>query len=178
MHLVRSYMASLLSKQTSLGEPRIAASQICRHWPACKVPAAIAEACVHAFDFSSCLLSSGYIISTMLLRSAARRHGLFAGQWMKNTPTCRNYSALQSSIKITSTPAPHSGSITILSLNRPQARNALSKQMLGELNGVIEGLHREAGKGGTRALIIASESDNAFCAGADLKERVGMSQDE
>ncbi|KAK3708118.1 hypothetical protein LTR37_011622 [Vermiconidia calcicola] len=114
----------------------------------------------------------------MLLHSAARRHGFLAGQWLKNTMTCRCYSALQSSIKITSTPAPHSGSITILSLNRPQARNALSKQMLGELNGVIEGLHREAGKGGTRALIIASESDNAFCAGADLKERVGMSQDE
>lgn len=30
----------------------------------------------------------------------------------------------------------------------------------------------------TRALIIASEVESCFCAGADLKERVGMSQDE
>lgn len=90
----------------------------------------------------------------------------------------RAYSALSSSIKISSVPAPHSGSITVLSLNRPAARNALSTQLLSELNGVVEGLHREAGKGSTRALILASETDDAFCAGADLKERKGMSQDE
>jgi enoyl-CoA hydratase/carnithine racemase len=34
---------------------------------------------------------------------------------------------------------------------------------------VVEGLHREGGKGSTRALILASETDNSFCAGADLK---------
>ena len=65
-----------------------------------------------------------------------------------------------------------------MSLNRPRVRNALSKQLLGELHDVVEGLHREGGKGTTRALIIASEVDNAFCAGADLKERVGMSKEE
>ena len=113
-----------------------------------------------------------------MLRTALRhtsRNG-FAGQWVKGSYAC--YSALSSSVKITSIPAPHSGSITVLSLNRPQARNALSRQLLGELSDVVEGLHREGGKGTTRALILASEVDNAFCAGADLKERVGMSQDE
>jgi methylglutaconyl-CoA hydratase len=50
-----------------------------------------------------------------------------------------------------------------------QARNALSTQLLSELSGVVEGLHREGGKGSTRALILASETDNSFCAGADLK---------
>jgi methylglutaconyl-CoA hydratase len=113
-----------------------------------------------------------------MLRTALRhtsRHG-FAGQWVKSGYAC--YSALSSSVKITSIPAPHSGSITVLSLNRPQARNALSRQLLGELSDVVEGLHREGGKGTTRALILASEVDNAFCAGADLKERVGMSQEE
>ena len=103
------------------------------------------------------------------------RHGT-TRQWVKGSYAC--YSALASSIKITSIPAPHSGSMTVLSLNRPQARNALSKQLLSELSGVVEGLHREGGKGGIRALILASEVDNAFCAGADLKERVGMSQEE
>ena len=95
---------------------------------------------------------------------------------MRGSYAC--YSALSSSVKITSIPAPHSGHITVVSLNRPQARNALSQQMLGELSDVVEGLHREGGKGTTRALILASEVENAFCAGADLKERKGMSQEE
>lgn len=98
-------------------------------------------------------------------RFAAGRHG-------------RRYSALSSSIKISSVPAPHSGSITVLSLNRPQARNALSTQLLTELSEVVEGLHREGGKGSTRALVLASETDQAFCAGADLKERAGMAPEQ
>ncbi len=114
-------------------------------------------------------------IAVMLLRvvQPAARHGI----WLKQT-SVRSYSALASSIKISSVPAPHSGSITVLSLNRPAARNALSTQLLSELSGVVEGLHRKSGKGTTRALILASESDDAFCAGADLKERKSMSKDE
>ncbi|KAF2482113.1 ClpP/crotonase-like domain-containing protein [Neohortaea acidophila] len=88
------------------------------------------------------------------------------------------YSSLQSAVKLSSIPAPHSGSITIVSLNRPKARNAISQQLLSELSGVVEGLQREGGKGSTRALILTSESDAAFCAGADLKERLSMSPAE
>jgi methylglutaconyl-CoA hydratase len=33
-------------------------------------------------------------------------------------------------------------------------------------------------KGPTRALIIASEVDSSFCAGADLKERAGFTPKE
>lgn len=112
----------------------------------------------------------------VMLRPLAR-HGGAARHWL-NCPHARCYSALSSSIKISSVPAPHAGSITVISLNRPQARNALSTQLLSELSGVVEGLHREGGQGSTRALILASEADQAFCAGADLKERAGMSQDE
>lgn len=113
-----------------------------------------------------------------MLRVAARRivQPTSAGLWRRGSYTC--YSSLSSAVKLSSVPAPHSGSITVLSLNRPQARNAISRQLLGELSDVVEGLHREGGKGSTRALIIASESDDAFCAGADLKERVSMSQEE
>lgn len=112
----------------------------------------------------------------MLLRTVCR-HG-FVGQWLNRSTAACGYSTLSSAIKISSVPAPHSGSITVLSLNRPQARNAISKQLLTELSDVVEGLQREGGKGSTRALILASEADNCFCAGADLKERVGMSFDE
>lgn len=90
----------------------------------------------------------------------------------------RNSTSLTSAIKISSIPAPHVGSIAVLSLNRGRARNALSKSLLSELRGVVDGLHAEAGNGSTRALIIASESDEAFCAGADLKERIEMSTQE
>lgn len=87
-------------------------------------------------------------------------------------------SSLGAALKISSIPAPHAGTITVLSLDRPKARNAISQQLLSELNGVVEGLHKEKGEGSTRALILTSECDNAFCAGADLKERLGMSPDE
>jgi methylglutaconyl-CoA hydratase len=33
-------------------------------------------------------------------------------------------------------------------------------------------------KGPTRALILASEVDSCFCAGADLKERAGFTPEE
>lgn len=115
-----------------------------------------------------------------MLASLARRHVVAAhGQWLKTVVQKRGYaSSLGAALKISSIPAPHAGVITVLSLDRPKARNAISQQLLGELNGVVEGLHKEGGEGSTRALILASESDNAFCAGADLKERLNMTPEE
>ncbi|GAB1737225.1 hypothetical protein NU219Hw_g1156t1 [Hortaea werneckii] len=106
----------------------------------------------------------------------AARHAI-ATKWPRYGGV-RAATSSSSALKISSIPAPHAGSISVLSLNRPSARNAISKQLLSELNGVVEGLHAEGVKGSTRALILASESDHAFCAGADLKERLDMSQDE
>ncbi|KAF2758101.1 mitochondrial methylglutaconyl-CoA hydratase-like protein [Pseudovirgaria hyperparasitica] len=81
-------------------------------------------------------------------------------------------------LKITSVPAPHCGSIRIISLNRPEARNAISRQLLAELETQIKSIAGEGADGPTRALILSSESDASFCAGADLKERKAMSQNE
>ena len=75
-------------------------------------------------------------------------------------------------------PAPHSGSIRVLSLNRPTARNALSRQLVADLGKHLKEIEAEGGTGATRVLVVASNVDSAFCAGADLKERKGMSQDE
>ena len=79
-------------------------------------------------------------------------------QWLKSAVQHqhRYASSLGAALKISSIPAPHSGTITVLSLDRPKARNAISQQLLSELNGVVEGLHKENGEGSTRALIIAS----------------------
>lgn len=81
-------------------------------------------------------------------------------------------------INVTSVPAPHSGSIRILSFNRPAARNAISRQLLAELTQQVNSIHSEGDAGSTRALILASDVDSSFCAGADLKERATFTQEE
>lgn len=91
---------------------------------------------------------------------------------------CAYSSAPAPAINITNVPAPHSGSIRILSLNRPAARNAISRQLLAELHHQVNSIHSEGEKGSTRALILASDVDTSFCAGADLKERATFTQEE
>ncbi|KAF3908508.1 hypothetical protein ABW21_db0205505 [Orbilia brochopaga] len=73
-----------------------------------------------------------------------------------------------------SIPAPHLGSIRLLLLNRPAAKNALSRDLLRSFREHVDAIASEGGKGDTRALVIGSSSTgngDAFCAGADLKER-------
>ncbi|ERF69790.1 hypothetical protein EPUS_07046 [Endocarpon pusillum Z07020] len=81
-------------------------------------------------------------------------------------------------LRILQHPAPHSGHIRVLLLNRPEARNALSRQLVSNLAEQVDTIKAEGGFGATRALIIASEIDQAFCSGADLKERKTFTQDE
>ncbi|KAI4181520.1 MAG: hypothetical protein LQ348_005006 [Seirophora lacunosa] len=76
---------------------------------------------------------------------------------------------------------------------RPSNKNAISKRLLQELSDEILQRHYEAGYEmkcfertqqraamgkGTRAIIIGSEVDGVFCAGADLKERKDMTEEE
>lgn len=42
----------------------------------------------------------------------------------------------------------------------------------------MDAIAAENGNGPTRALVLASNVDAAFCAGADLKERKGMTKEE
>lgn len=74
-------------------------------------------------------------------------------------------------INARSVPAPHSGSIRILALNNPKSRNAISRALLSELTSHINDISMEGPRGSTRALILTSDVDASFCAGADLKER-------
>ncbi len=67
------------------------------------------------------------------------------------------------------------GHICTLTLNRPQVMNALSFPMLLELAGVLEEIQFDPD---VRCVIITGAGDRAFCAGADLKERAGMSEDQ
>lgn len=93
---------------------------------------------------------------------------------------CRSFSVqgVERPIKVHSYPAPYAGNIKVLSLNRPKAHNALSRQLVSDLEKEADELHSQEGIGPTRALIIASESEKAFCAGADLKERKTFTEQE
>src|SRR3954469_6383237 len=69
--------------------------------------------------------------------------------------------------------------VAFLTLNRPDAANALSRGLVTALGETLERLRADEGVGpGLRAVVITGAGDRAFCAGADLKERRGMSLDE
>lgn len=87
-------------------------------------------------------------------------------------------SAEEDIIKIQQIPAPGSGHVRVLLLNRPKARNAISRHLLETLSKQVNSIAAENGNGPTRALVVASNVDAAFCAGADLKERAKMTQAE
>jgi len=71
--------------------------------------------------------------------------------------------------------AEHRPPILILTLNRPQARNALNSQLLQALELALSEVHVSED---LRVLIVTGTGDKAFCAGADLKERLTMSEGE
>mmetsp|Transcript_31075 Transcript_31075/g.68998 ORF Transcript_31075/g.68998 Transcript_31075/m.68998 type:complete len:326 (-) Transcript_31075:284-1261(-) len=68
----------------------------------------------------------------------------------------------------------HEG-ISVVTLNRPDARNAIGRQLLRELREAINNLRQERT---TRCVIIRSAVPGVFCSGADLKERAMMTQHE
>ncbi|MGC8753545.1 MAG: enoyl-CoA hydratase [Thermosulfidibacteraceae bacterium] len=65
--------------------------------------------------------------------------------------------------------------ILLVTLNRPEVHNAICLGMLHELSDVLEKYWFDKK---VRALIITGSGEKAFCAGADLKERISMSEDE
>ncbi|KAJ5094074.1 Methylglutaconyl-CoA hydratase [Penicillium angulare] len=97
------------------------------------------------------------------------------------TPTCTRIfisrystSSDEEVIKTQQIPAPGSGHVRVLQLNRPSARNAISRHLLDTLSKHVKSVAAEGGNGPTRALVLSSNVDAAFCAGADLKERAKM----
>lgn len=65
--------------------------------------------------------------------------------------------------------------IAVIQFTRSEAANALSVQMLHEINEVLEEVHYNRS---IRAVIVTGAGEKAFCAGADLKERKGMNEEE
>src|SRR5690625_846029 len=65
--------------------------------------------------------------------------------------------------------------IGIITLHRPEAANALSKQMLQELKDIIDYVNNQSD---IYCIIITGSTERVFCAGADLKERKTMKDEE
>jgi enoyl-CoA hydratase len=67
------------------------------------------------------------------------------------------------------------GRVALVTLNRPQVLNAVSTHLATRM---IEVLTEVAGDPRVRVLILTGAGDRAFSAGADLKERMGMSPEQ
>jgi enoyl-CoA hydratase/carnithine racemase len=61
--------------------------------------------------------------------------------------------------------------VAVLTLNRPEVRNALSTELAVSLS---EALRELSTRSDIRVIVLTGSGDKAFCAGADLKERDGM----
>jgi enoyl-CoA hydratase/carnithine racemase len=59
------------------------------------------------------------------------------------------------------------GAVEVVTLNRPERRNALSSELLGALDAAFDELARDHE---VRAVVITGAGDRAFCAGLDLKD--------
>jgi enoyl-CoA hydratase/carnithine racemase len=65
--------------------------------------------------------------------------------------------------------------LAILSLNRPEKLNAISKKLLSEFHRDLKSVETNPS---IRCLIITGTGEKSFCVGADLEERRGMSEQE
>jgi methylglutaconyl-CoA hydratase len=65
--------------------------------------------------------------------------------------------------------------VATITLNRPDAANALSRELVGALG---HALARVRGDASVRVVVVTGAGDKAFCAGANLKERRAMSLEE
>lgn len=66
------------------------------------------------------------------------------------------------------------GYITMVKLNRPEARNAFNTAMATEILQTFQSIAQSD----ARVVILTSTDSKAFCSGADLKERNGMTDEE
>ncbi|PAA63433.1 hypothetical protein BOX15_Mlig026764g1, partial [Macrostomum lignano] len=65
--------------------------------------------------------------------------------------------------------------VCVALLNRPQAKNALSKSLIGALESAFAAVRSQRA---LRALVFGSAVPGVFCAGADLKERATMPESD
>src|SRR5689334_19605346 len=65
------------------------------------------------------------------------------------------------------------GAVSILTMNRPEARNALSEELMAALQNALDAI---ANDNAIKAVVIAANGP-AFCAGHDLKQLIPHTRD-
>ncbi|XP_017027711.1 methylglutaconyl-CoA hydratase, mitochondrial [Drosophila kikkawai] len=65
--------------------------------------------------------------------------------------------------------------ISVIGLNRPAAKNSFSRGMVETFTEVLDEIKKD---NGSRVVVLRSLTPGIFCAGADLKERKGMTPEE
>jgi methylglutaconyl-CoA hydratase len=77
-------------------------------------------------------------------------------------------------LRIERLPGADEGIVT-LGLDRPAAKNALGRQLIEEMEAALAALAEDVS---VRVVVLHSLVSGVFCAGADLKERAGMTPEE
>jgi enoyl-CoA hydratase len=103
-----------------------------------------------------------------LLASRLRAYGAFVPAQAKEAETMRSHFE-------TITAERHDNGILLVTLNRPEAANALNTQMGLDLMELFE--HFSIELEGLRIAILTGAGSKAFCAGGDLKQRNGMTDE-
>jgi enoyl-CoA hydratase/carnithine racemase len=67
------------------------------------------------------------------------------------------------------------GAVAIWTIDRPKRMNALSRAVVREIGQLSREAHEDSA---LRAVVLTGAGDRAFCAGADLKERTTMSEED
>ena len=63
------------------------------------------------------------------------------------------------------------GGIAIITMNRPEVRNAMNTQMMTDLRDLFAGFYVDPD---VAACLVLTGASGAFCSGGDLRERKGM----
>lgn len=79
----------------------------------------------------------------------------------------------QAAIEFVAIAATRKGGVLHLTLNRPEARNAMSLQMVAELRQVLRDAEATAGKPDAVRVLVLRGAGGHFCAGADMKDMAG-----
>ncbi|KAG1711734.1 hypothetical protein DVH05_008977 [Phytophthora capsici] len=103
----------------------------------------------------------------MLTRTMRTTPRLQMARWMSTT-------AKASQFKLEMLGGKDAG-IALFTMDRPEARNALGRQFMTEFRQALDHVRFDPK---VRVVILRSVVPKVFCAGADLKERLGMSQPE
>ncbi len=70
-------------------------------------------------------------------------------------------------------PQPHT---VLVTLDRPEAANAMNTQMGHDLFALFDAINAAPGR--QRCIVVTGAGPRAFCAGGDLKERLGMTDEQ